>query len=206
MGDLSIDELDGISEAFNIGVGMAAASLSQMVGQEVALNVPQIALLERERIIEDMRHSGVDRVTGVREQFGGPFAGHALLVFPESRGLELVRLLLRQEVDLDFLTDLEQEALVEVGNIILNACIASLASIMGEEIVNEVPAPVKGEIGEILSVPKMTDSNTDCLIRLHIEFSVKQVDIQGHIIFLMEITHLETFRQKIRAYFGFAET
>ena len=58
----------------------------------------------------------------------GPFSGRALLIFPEAQSLELVRSIVGAEHSLEDVIDLEQEALAETGNIILNACLATIAN------------------------------------------------------------------------------
>ncbi len=73
-----------------------------------------------------------------------------MLVFPEVHSLELVRSLLKENVPLDSLTDLEQEALMEVGNIILNACLGSISNALGEPINCSMPSFRKRESRSLL--------------------------------------------------------
>jgi len=204
MTNLSEYEQDALSESFNIGIGVAAAALSEMTAQEVSLSVPTIRVLNKQDASEELAAEGGDqRISGVREQFKGPFRGSAMLLFPEEHSLELVRLLLQEDIDLAYLTEMEQEALVEVGNIILNACLGSIADIIGDEIINETPLPLKGLMSDILQ----DDSNIsedDHIMRLKMEFQVKEVDIKGYIAFVMDIHSLDTFRRKVADYFGFS--
>jgi len=48
-----LDELqqDALTEVFNVGMGSAAASLSEMVGEEVQLTVPEISFVNKEDAI-----------------------------------------------------------------------------------------------------------------------------------------------------------
>jgi len=200
--ELSEMEHDAIAESFNIGIGAAAAALSEMVGQEVMLSVPEIRFIDRNEAAEKMGEAGQQDITGVKESFSGSFSGHALLLFPQDRSLELVRLLLQDDVPLEFLTDMEQEALIEVGNIILNACLSNIASIMGEEIMNEIPVAVKGKMIDIV-LDDSISNDEQYVMELRMEFTVKEVDIKGHIAFVMDIESVTNFRKKIAVYFGF---
>ena len=65
----------------------------------------------------------------MQQSFEGPFSGRALLIFPEAQSLELVRSIVGAEHSLEDVIDLEQEALAETGNIILNACLATIANV-----------------------------------------------------------------------------
>ena len=56
---------------------------------------------------------------------GNAFDTDALLLFPERGSLEIVRRMLgRSEIQLDQITELEQDALGEIGNIIINSCMS----------------------------------------------------------------------------------
>ena len=76
----------------NMGMGAAAASLSEMIDDEVGLSVPFVEIMTKEQVV---RHFGESRISGVKETFSGVFWGEALLLFPELNSLELVRAILR---------------------------------------------------------------------------------------------------------------
>lgn len=205
--ELTENEHDAVSEAFNIGMGSAGNALSEMIDKEVLLSVPNVSIERRSaaagRMMTSEDHGDHVPISGVRERFSGPFQGSALLLFPEARSLELVRLLLQQpDADLDFLTEMEQEALTEVGNIILNACLSAIAEIMGEEIINEIPEPVKGMVADIISA-EYGDSTDDFVMQLQMKFQVEAVNIEGQIAFLMDLQSIDRFRAQLATFFGF---
>lgn len=203
MMQLSNYEHDAFVEAFNIGLGVAAASLSEMTLNEVALSVPSVTIIRKSEALELLVQESGPRINGVKERFTGPFSGNALLLFPESHSLDLVRLLLRDsEIDFNFFTEMEEEALVEVGNIILNGCLGSIAEIVGEEIVNDIPSPVRGVLSNtLLGAHKDADTY---VMKLSMDFMVRKVDIEGYIALFMDIESLDIFRIRLAKYFGFA--
>jgi chemotaxis protein CheC len=69
-------------------------------------------------------------LVAIRQAFHGEFSGRALLIFPEANSLELVRAVCRGELELEDIIELEQEALAEIGNIILNGCVATVANLL----------------------------------------------------------------------------
>jgi len=90
---IMLDEMerDALTELVNIGVSRAASSLRIMVGREILLAVPDVAILPRRqaaRIIGDHEQA---RLVAVLQDFEGDFAGRAILIFPETNSLELVR-------------------------------------------------------------------------------------------------------------------
>lgn len=208
-------ERDAVGEAFNMGMGAAGNALSEMLGQEVELSVPYVNIERRVEAVASMMNNGSSqssgasepfsrhKISGVCEHFDGAFRGSALLLFPENRSLELVRLLLQQtEFDAELLSEMEQEALVEVGNIILNACLAAIAEIVDGEIVNEIPEAVSGTIDDIIKNAASDDSE-EFVMKLHMHFNVAEVHIEGDVAFIMDIRSLDTFRLRLAEYFGF---
>jgi chemotaxis protein CheC len=199
--DLSELEHDTISELINIGVGRAASSLSEMVDQPVELTVPEITFVER---FSDsaFAKTPTEVVSAVSQSFDGPFKGEAMLVFPEVRSLELVRSLLKVDVPLDTLTDLEQEALMEVGNIILNACLGSIANVLGEPINCAMPTFRKRESRALLD-DDATGLNSDkhpILMILHVQFLLRQNDIDGYVLFVMDMDSIHMLRELVRRF------
>jgi chemotaxis protein CheC len=80
-----------------------------------------------------------------------------------------------------------------------------MASITGEEIINEIPEPVAGELHEVI-LGSGGISEDDYVLCLRVDFSVEQIDLRGYIAFLMDIQSLDIFRKKLAEYFGIART
>ena len=147
--ELSGAERDAIIELFNLGMGRAASALGQMVDAEVSLSVPSLDIIRRINAPEQIGCPVGQRICAVRQTFAGPFDGQAMLIFPEGSSLELVRRLLPDSPPIGDMTDLEEEALTEVGNVILNHCLASFANLLHAEIRTEIPVYQIGRPEEI---------------------------------------------------------
>ena len=197
-GILGHSERDAVTEILNIAIGQAAASLSQLVEDEVGLSVPSVEFLSPASAA-----ARIDEATGrmdsvsVRQRFQSSFSGDILLIFPESKSLELVRSLLGSSVPLDSLTELEQEALLEIGNIILNACLGSLANQLGISIESSLPSYARGKGARILDV-KLPDS--ELVMFLQVDFSLATKGVQGYLAFVMDIVSARQFAEAVSAY------
>lgn len=140
-GAVAPDELErgAPSELANIRVSRAAASLRDMVGQHVLLSVPAVAVVMRDeaaRLVGDRRTSGL---VAVHQEISGNFSGRALLTLPEASRLKLVRAMMSEEPSRDDIIELKQEALAETGDIILNACLATIANILERTLTASLP-------------------------------------------------------------------
>ncbi|QWR77545.1 chemotaxis protein CheC [Candidatus Magnetomonas plexicatena] len=148
--ELSELEQDALKEFFNMGLGMAADSLSQMVKKEILLSLPQLAVVSHKEAVELVDHKDEGKLVAVRQNFLGELYGTALLIFPGGKSLELVRTLLGDDVPLETLTELEQETLLDVGNVILNAFLSSFTQMMSIDCEFEAAEFLKAECEALL--------------------------------------------------------
>ena len=88
---LSEFERDALGEISNIAMARAANSLRQMVEHEVLLSVPSVEIVSPEAATQIVRKPDNPNLVAVRQDFSGAFSGRALLIFPETNSLELVR-------------------------------------------------------------------------------------------------------------------
>ena len=158
-------ERDALAELANIGVSRAAANLREMVGQQVLLSVPAVAIITRDRAAQIVGDQANGDLVAVQQAFAGDFSGRVLLIFPETNSLELVRAVTGGELPLEDIIDLEQEALAETGNIILNGCLATIANILRRTLRVSLPEIIRGE-GAICSTcrdhPSLTTLSSSC--------------------------------------------
>jgi len=194
---LSALQEDALTEFFNIAIGRAAAMLSQMIGEGIELSVPVIRLVRGQEAAEVL--GGPERrVCSVMQTLRGDFSAEAMLVFPESQSLEIVRLLLRDSVPLQDITEMEQDALTEVGNIILNACIGTLTNLLSGDFTIGLPQFRLGACSEILAAGRR--GQEDCMLLLHIDFRVERHAITGYVIFMQDLPSFQALIQSVDAY------
>lgn len=196
---LSELQLDALTELVNLGVSNAALSLREMVRQEVILSVPQVSLVTRLEAIASLGERGVKRLVGVQQDFEGDLKGRALLIFPEAKSMELVRAVVGGELSLEELAELEQEALAETGNVLLNACLATMANHLERSLRISLPEVMHGDGAEFFGIaarPHVEDS----VLFIYINFAVRQRDIQGYIAMLLDFPSLEALKDLLSTY------
>ena len=186
-------ELDALTEMVNIGVNRAAASLREMVGEQVLLSVPKVALVSRELAIATLGENEVTHLVGIHQVFEGEITGRALLIFPDTKSLELVRAVTGGELPLEEIIELEQEALAEIGNIILNGCLATIANMLQRNLKMSLPEILRGEPSIFFNLQPPPDAG-EVVMFLYINFAIRQRDIRGYIAMLMDIPSLATLQ------------
>src|ERR1700730_3113121 len=138
-------ERDALAELSNIAMAKAANSLRKMIQHEVLLAVPSVDILTNVAAANLVAKPDNPKLVAVRQDFAGPFSGRALLIFPEANSLELVRVVVGRALTLEDIVDLEDEALAETGNIILNSWVATLANLLKRGLKMSLPVVVRGD-------------------------------------------------------------
>jgi chemotaxis protein CheC len=191
--NLSELERDALTELVNIGVSRAAAGLRKMVGGHVLLSVPSVEVVSRRTAAALIGERESDQLVAVRQDFEGAFAGRALLIFPQANSLELVRAVLGDAYDPAEISDMENEALAETGNVILNGCLATMANMLQESLHMSLPEVRRGD-GTKLFELEAAPLDDGLVLFLYINFSVRDRDIRGYIAMLMDLPSLEALQ------------
>src|SRR6478672_3539202 len=82
--ELTAIQQDALIELLNIGFGRAAASLSQLTGHRVLLEVPQVSVHPISELRKSLQVIVSPNVASVHQIFSGPVAGDALLMLDQS--------------------------------------------------------------------------------------------------------------------------
>jgi chemotaxis protein CheC len=194
--DLDELERDALTELVNIGVSRAAASLRKMVNKEVILSVPAVEIVTRKSAASLIGQRESESLIAIQQQFEGPFSGRALLIFPQSNGLSLVRAIVGDEMGESDLVEMEDEALAETGNVILNGCLGSMANMLQHTLKMSLPDVRRGD-STLLFEALGTSGEESFVLFLYINFSVRERDIRGYIAMIMDLPSLGKLKQLI---------
>jgi chemotaxis protein CheC len=195
--------VDAVAEVLNVGMGSAAAALSEMINEEVKLSVPAVEFVSRLEATKIIGAKAKTDVSGVHQNFQGAFGGDAMLLFPEEQSLQLVRAVLQQDdLALEDLTGMEQEAMTEIGNVILNACLCSMADMFGQQMNGEIPEFVQGSLKQVFSAEGALEQTEAIVLLLNMDFAVDTKNIQGYVTFLMDVDSVAQFKTCIETFLG----
>jgi len=190
-------QLDALTELVNLGVSSAATNLSELVREEVVLSVPKAVVVTREQAIANLREHDAKRLVGIHQDFEGDIRGRALLIFPEARSMELIRALVGVELSLDDIIELEQEALAETGNVLLNGCLSTMANSLQRNLKISLPEVIHGEGSDFF---RHHSAAHETVLFIYINFLVKQRDIQGFLAMILDLPSLVMLQKLLDAY------
>lgn len=186
-------ELDALQETMNVGFGQAAASLSEVIDMQVVLNVPKVAMVANESIAEFVRGEIQDPAAFcmVEQFFFGRFSGTSFLLLPEKEGRKLVELFgASPEAGLagESLDALERDIVVEIGNIIIGACVGKIAEMLKDVVCYQPPRYLAGPVNQEL-INRHLRSNGILALVFKTVFNFEMQDVVG---FLFLVTGDDT--------------
>ena len=193
--DVTLNELeqDALTELVNVGVSRAATSLRMMVGHPVLLSVPRVEIVPRRGAARMIAEYGTPRFVAVCQDFEGDFSGRAMLIFPETKSLELVRAVTGGELPLEDIVSLEHEALAETGNVILNSCLATIANMLRRSLRMSLPDVLRGNGADLFELSDPAKAG-DLVLVLYIDFNVAARDIKGYIAMLLDLPAMRALK------------
>ena len=189
-------ERDALTELVNIGVSRAAVSLRKMVGEQVVLSVPSLELITRDAAAKLIRERESGKLVAVCQDFAGAFSGRALLIFPEGSSVALVKAVAGGGLVDEDLELMEEEALAETGNVVLNGCLASMANMLQRRLTLSLPQVFRGD-GQTLFSPEDMATADGVVLFLYINFSVNERDVRGYIAMLMDLPSLAILKSLV---------
>ena len=104
----------------------------------------------------------------------------------------MVRVVVGRALTLEDIVDLEDEALAETDNIILNSWVATLANLLKRGLKMSLPVVVRGDGRHIFETAGQQQSNL--VLFLHIRFEISKKEIRGYVALLMDIPSLDELR------------
>ncbi len=205
---LDEDTSDALAEAFNLALGEAAASFAEIVQEEIVMTVPVVELLPRTELVSRLQllpregSSPGGRLCSIAQRFDrqqGGLSTEAILLFPEHGSLEIVRRMLGDSSpSAEQISELEQDALAEVGNIIINSCMNSLAQIFGTEMIGTLPGVRSAHPDELFA----GHPGSEMVLMARIGMNMLTQQISGYVLFVMELSALQTGIEQIRNFFA----
>jgi len=175
-------------------VSRAATNLRTMVNREVILSVPDLAVTTRGEAGSMIGENENARLVAVRQAFEGDLHGHAMLIFPESNSIEIVRAVTGGSLPPEDMVTLEHEALAETGNVILNSCLATIANLLRRTLRMSLPEVVRGSGGGLFGQPIASDLD-DTVLLIYINFAVNDFAIKGYIALVMDLLALHALKR-----------
>lgn len=193
MKDMYNANMDVLAEIGNIGAGNATTALSQLIGDKLLMDVPQVKLYGFNDLMEIV--GGPENiVVGILCRIEGDLNGMMMFMLEKEDAKKLVTMVLKQYADNneDEFSEMDLSCLHEIGNIIVGSYLSSLSTLTNLKILTSVPHLAIDMAGAILSVPAIEFGKMgDEALLIESRFSQEDTAVSGYFILIPDLFSYE---------------
>jgi len=189
---------DAVIELINIAFSRAAASLSDLTQSRVDLEVPEVNVHEMDVLPEAVGRFVTGDVATVHQVFTGPVAGDAFLLLNFDGAVHLVQLLTGTEkTNQKTLGTSDREAIMEVGNILMNACLGVFGNLLRVRFSFSVPRISLDDLGLMMKSLTVDDDLLHHALVVGARFRMRGSEVTGCLLLVLGIASLELFLKAV---------
>ncbi|MFO7830900.1 MAG: chemotaxis protein CheC [Desulfuromonadaceae bacterium] len=200
----SSEEKDILQEVMNIAFGQATAELAEVIDIFVILSVPNIKVVQGRNLpqyfINEM--DGSSAVNLIEQNFLGKFSGQALLIFPSGAEKELIKLFNQDNAEDTYNVDmdtLEQETLIEVGNILIGACIGKITELLSDFVTYDPPRLIVQDLSQ--STPSQFPVDEESFaISIRTVFRFEQQNVEGYLFLITKQRSIQWLKKALQTF------
>ncbi len=194
---ISERQTDALAEVINIGFARAAAALSELTGYRVLLDVPQVAVYPIGELRIAFQRVMPGEVATVHQIFSGAVEGDAFLILNLDGAATLTRLLMDETyTDLNLNTS-DREVLMEIGNILLNACLGTFGNLLQVRITFAVPRLHLDSLDGLLSSLVIGAQELRYGLVISTNFRLRDSAVGGYLVIVLGVASLDRLLQEI---------
>jgi len=183
---LSSVQADAIQELGNIGAAHAATTLSQMLGSTIEMSVPAIKVVDLAQLGEYM---GEESAAMVAFELQGdiPHGGYILFYITRESAVRMTNTMLGMTETNRPLNEMDESALLEVGNIMVSAFLDATAELLGFIMLPSPPAlTIDMAHAAMQSLIAQMQEETDEVLLFSTELVCEEHKIDSDIIMMPE--------------------
>lgn len=197
--ELTERQRDAVSELINIAFSRTGAALSELTGQRVMLNAPEVAVHPTTELPAKLAKFMPGEVASIHQVFGGPVAGDALLLLNHDGAVQLADLLTDGHAASNRLDESAREVLTEVGNILLNACLGMFGNLLDVHVSFSVPRLHMETLDELLDSLSAAAEPRFALV-VYTAFQMRDSAVRGFLVMVLSVTSLDRLIHEVDAW------
>lgn len=197
---LTTDQQDAVTELVNIGFSRTAAALSDLTGDRVELNVPEVAAYPIDQLRSALSRYVTGDVATIHQIFGGPVSGDAFMLLDVNGAAKLVSLLANAEAPTTQLGSSDKEVLAEIGNILLNASLGVFGDLLQVRFTFAVPRLQLESLGSMVASLTVGNDEIRHALLVGAKFVIRNSDVTGCLVLVLGVTSLERFITEVDAW------
>ena len=191
---------DALTELFNIGLHRAAASLSELTGQRIIVDLPRLWVCPIEETHARLRELLSGELATVHQIFMGNVTGDAVLVLEYDAASRLAALLTNGDVAVDGRLDQSaREVLTEVGNVILSSCLSAFGDMLHVSVTFSVPRIHVESLDGMLRSLKVETDELHYTLLAATRFRLTEGEVGGYLMIAVGLSSLAMITKSLEA-------
>jgi chemotaxis protein CheC len=197
---LTEKQMDALGEVINIAFARTAASLSQLSGSRVLLDAPGVEVLAIDEVPGALANFIKEEVVSVHQIFTGPVAGDALLMLNYEGAVNLTDLLCEYGLKSHTLDASAREALTEIGNILLNACLGVFGNLLRVHVSFSMPRLHLESLDKMLRSITIGVEDLRYAVVVSTEFRIRESAVSGYLAIVLGVSSLDRLLKAIESW------
>jgi len=194
--ELTEHQKDALSELINIAFSRTAASLSELTGHRVLLDVPRVAIYPIDELSGRLAEFLPAEIATVHQVFSGAVTGDALLLLSHDGAVILTDLLTDQPERSTQLNASDREVLTEVGNILLNACLGMFGNLLQVHVTFSVPRLHLETLDALLTSLVIGKEGLRYALVVYTSFRMRESAVSGYLVIALNVASLDRLIQE----------
>ncbi len=188
---------DALTELINIAFSRTAASLSELTGHRVLLDVPKVGIYPVTELTARLAEFLPAELASVHQIFTGPLTGDALLLLNYDGAVTLSDLLTDELVRSQRLNESAREVLTEAGNILLNACLGVFGNLLQVRVSFSVPRLHLDTLDHLVKSLTIDKEELRYALVIYTAFRVRDSAISGYLVIALSVISLDRLIQEV---------
>lgn len=191
-------ELDSMAELFNVGLHRAAASLSEITGQRILVDMPRLVVCPIDEIEQRLADLVGGEIATVHQMFGGAVAGDAVLLIEHDKAAMLANLMTSGEAAAGGRLDQSgREVLAEIGNVVLGACLSGFGDMLQMPVSFSVPRIHIESLRSILGSLRVEAGEAQFAVIVATQFRLSELAVDGYMVVVIGAKSLSRITQAL---------
>lgn len=179
---------DAILEVCNIGMSKAAKQLSTLLNCPIVISSPRLQLMHDITEAQDALENSSERIHLIHQTLSNDLRGDAIMVFNQDYANFLLKNIVggTHPLGSEEMMSCKQEALLEVGNIIISSAVTAIGNMLTLKMLLTVPDHHENSIDQLIhekTIPVLKDCPDIIVLSTHL--STQETTFSGKLAFFL---------------------
>lgn len=187
-------QTEALEELINIAFSRAAASLSELINNRILIESPRVSVHPIADLPRTLGKIMPNDIVSVHQLFTGAVSGDAFFIFDSAMAANMAALmsgLPLPDAPPAALDAGSGEVLMEVGNILLNACLGVFGNLLNVQVTFSVPKLQLENLNGLLSSMHVGPSELRYALVASTSFRVRRSALTGYLVIALGVTSLD---------------